>query len=121
MEELDPSEDTVISHLRALAELALSSPKALETKADEVHEFVMKKVIHAQSTADEDDAMDEWKPEEELDRVDRAKLLGLRLITYRVIGFARDPEALKVAEPVFQLLDNILQGEGQISEKTEEG
>jgi len=120
VETLDSSDDSIISHLRALAELALSSPKALETKADEVHDFVMKKVIHAKSTS-EDDVMDEWKPEEELDRVDRAKLLGLRLITYRVIGFARDPEALKVAEPVFQLLDNILQGEGQISDNTEEG
>ena len=65
--------------------------------------------------------MDEWKPEEELEPLDRAKLLGLRLVTHRVIGFARDPESLKVAEPVFQLLDNILQNEGQIGETTEEG
>jgi len=69
----------------------------------------------------QDDTSDEWKEESQLDTLDRAKIIGLRLVTHRAIGFARDPEGLKVAEPVFELLDGILRTEGQISERTLEG
>jgi sister-chromatid-cohesion protein PDS5 len=48
-------------------------------------------------------------------------MAGLRFVTHRAIGFARDPEALKVATPVFNLLDAILKSEGEITEETKEG
>ena len=51
LEERD--EDFILTHLRALCELALSSPKALEARAEEVHEFVMREVIHQKSTSSE--------------------------------------------------------------------
>jgi hypothetical protein len=44
-------------------------------------------------------------------------MAGLRFVTHRAIGFARDPEALKVATPVFNLLDAILKSEGEITSK----
>jgi len=54
LEKLEERDDaSLITHLRALSELALSSPKALETKAEEVHEFVMREVIHKKSTSSE--------------------------------------------------------------------
>ncbi len=48
-------------------------------------------------------------------------MAGLRFVTHRAIGFARDPEALKVANPVFTLLDGVLKNEGQITQQTQEG
>jgi hypothetical protein len=49
----EKNEDLLLTHLRALTELALSSPKALEAKAEEVHEIVMREVIHQKSTSSE--------------------------------------------------------------------
>ncbi|KAK1921574.1 armadillo-type protein [Papiliotrema laurentii] len=117
----EKDESLLLTHLRGLAELALSSPQAVEAKADEIHRFVMAEVIYKKSDSSDDDSTDEWTEEENLTIIDRAKMAGLRFVTHRAIGFARDPEALKVATPVFNLLDAILKSEGEITEETKEG
>lgn len=65
--------------------------------------------------------MDEWCEEQELEILDRAKLVAIRLLTHRTLGFARAENVLQIAEPVLALLDGILRNDGQISEKTQEG
>jgi hypothetical protein len=70
---------------------------------------------------------DEWLEEEELEILDRAKLLGMRICTHRALGFARHPEAGTVVKDTFTLLQSILSefenGKllGQVNEKTMEG
>jgi sister-chromatid-cohesion protein PDS5 len=75
----------------------------------------------------QDEVDDEWLEEEELEILDRAKLLGMRICTHRALGFARHPEAATVVKDTFTLLQSILSefenGKllGQVNEKTMEG
>ena len=74
----------------------------------------------------QDEVDDEWLEEEELEILDRAKLLGMRICTHRALGFARHPEAATVVKDTFTLLQSILWFEngkllGQVNEKTMEG
>lgn len=69
----------------------------------------------------QDDSQDEWVPEGELDILDRAKLLGLRICTHRSISFARHADAVKAVKPTFDLLASVFANDGQINDKTGEG
>ena len=69
----------------------------------------------------QDDVSDEWVEEEELSTLDRAKLYGMRLITHRSLGFAREEKAVQIARPTFDLLSSILRHDGMVNETTGEG
>lgn len=49
----DKNDALLLTHLRSLSELALSAPKALEARADEVHRYIMKDIIYKKSTSSE--------------------------------------------------------------------
>ena len=104
-----------------LSEFALSSPANFETKSSEVHEFVMREVIHKQLPAVETESDTQWIEEPELPVSDQAKLVALRLITHRILGFARASNASEIAKPVLELLDSILANDGATSTEEAEG
>jgi hypothetical protein len=60
-------------------------------------------------------------PEEELETLDRAKLLSLRICTHRALGVARLPESAKAVRPTIDLIASILTNDGQVNEQTGEG
>jgi hypothetical protein len=64
---------------------------------------------------------EDWVEEDQLEILDRAKLLVMRIHTHRAIGFGRDQEALKLVQPVYEMLASVLRNEGAINEQTEEG
>lgn len=63
----------------------------------------------------------EWVPEEQLEELDQAKLLGLRIITHRSLGFCRDKNAAFLAKDNLEMLAQVLEKEGMISDETMEG
>lgn len=71
-------------------------------------------------TCAQDDSED-WVNEDELEDIDRSKIVGLRLLTHHALTHVKDPEALSIVQPVLELLVSILQNEGMISEVTAEG
>jgi sister-chromatid-cohesion protein PDS5 len=74
-----------------------------------------------QLTSVQDDSQEEWVPEEELETLDRAKLLGLRICTHRALGLARHADAVEIAKPTFDLIASVFANDGQINEQTGEG
>ena len=64
---------------------------------------------------------DDWIDESELEMLDRAKLVSLRILTHRSIGYARADDRRGILKPVVQLLDRILTQDGQQSSITNEG
>jgi copper homeostasis protein CutC len=69
----------------------------------------------------ESDLGDDWVDESELEVLDQAKLLSLRISTHRTIGFARATDRLKILQPVIELLDRILTQDGRNSAISNEG
>lgn len=80
----------------------------------------MNEVMLRKSPSEEVDD-DRWVEEDQLDNLDRAKLEGMRVITHRSLGWARDEHALELVEPTFRLLTTIIKNLGQVSELTAEG
>ncbi|WWD07643.1 hypothetical protein V865_005744 [Kwoniella europaea PYCC6329] len=113
--------EQLLTHLRALTELALSKPQAIQSKSVEIMTFIMNEVILAPSPSADIESGDEWVEIEELEPLDRAKILGLKFLTHRCLAFARDEEAEKILKPVLSLLISILDNEGMINENTKEG
>lgn len=58
----------------------------------------------------QDDTDAEWVPETQLDTLDRAKLLALRIFTHRALAHARSSTAHELAEMTFALLRAALVG-----------
>jgi sister-chromatid-cohesion protein PDS5 len=106
--------------LRSCQELALSAAVAFETKTAEIIGYIMSEVMLRRSPSEED-LDDRWVEEEELETLDRAKLIGLRVCTHRSLGWARDANALDLVAPTFNLLSQILTNDGQVSDETMEG
>lgn len=120
--------------------MAQSCPDAFETKGEEIHKFVLGKVINAPSPSatvsarslkdgpdtdsqvelDEDNEAD-WVEEPELEMLDRAKVISLRVLTHRALGHGKSDNKLIIVRPVFTLLSNILDGKGTVNENTNEG
>jgi hypothetical protein len=69
----------------------------------------------------QDNVINEWIDEKELETLDRAKIISLRLITHRALAFARADEVLEVSNPVLTLLRKIIIEDGQISDESMEG
>ncbi|ORX33887.1 armadillo-type protein [Kockovaella imperatae] len=107
----DLSPARLIPALCALSEFALSSPAQFELRSSEIHEFVLE-LIHRHLGSENSDA---WVDASDLPEPDQAKLIALRVITHRVLGFARASNALEIATPVLDLLDTILANDGLIS------
>jgi hypothetical protein len=53
--------------------------------------------------------------------LDRAKLISLRFLTHRAIGYARASDRFEILDPVVTLLNRILTQDGQQSSMTNEG
>ncbi|WRT64749.1 uncharacterized protein IL334_001683 [Kwoniella shivajii] len=111
----------ILTYLRALTELALVKPQAFEAQSEDIMKFVMNEVILSPSPSSDVDGGDEWVEEDTLETLDRAKILALRLLTHRCIGFAREPEADQILKPILKLLCTVLQNDGMINESTGEG
>ncbi|WVF69779.1 hypothetical protein IAT40_004558 [Kwoniella sp. CBS 6097] len=116
----DVTNDQKLACLRALAELALSAPKAFETRSEDIMKYVMNEVMLAPSPSSGVEG-ETWVNEEDLEPLDRAKIFGLRLLTHRCLGFARDPEADTVLKPILKLLSSVLENDGMINQNTQEG
>ncbi|OCF45868.1 hypothetical protein I317_00356 [Kwoniella heveanensis CBS 569] len=116
----DVTDDQRLACLRALAELVLSAPKAFETKSEDIMRYVMNEVMLAPSPSSGVDG-ETWVDEVELEPLDRAKILGLRVLTHRCLAFARDPEADTVLKPILKLLSSVLENDGMINQNTQEG
>ena len=121
-----------LTYLRVLSEIAFSAPAVLEDRAAEIHDYVVNRVIRAPMGSAEvslsgtalhmrvrGDMLillqadpEEWIEEESLATEDQARLIGLRLVTHRALGFARTSGALTTAKPVFELLESILANDG---------
>ena len=61
------------------------------------------------------DTDDEWVEEHELEMLDRAKVVALRIITHRVLGFARADDCVKIVTPTMELLNRIIDLDGQVT------
>ena len=71
--------------------------------------------------SEQDDKLNQWLEDDQLEILDRAKVISLRLITNRALAFARSDEAPEVAQPVLDLLRRIIRDDGQISNESMEG
>jgi hypothetical protein len=49
----DKNSEQMLSLLRGLTELALSAPKAIEAKAEEIHRIIMQDIVYKKSTSSE--------------------------------------------------------------------
>ncbi|WVQ98079.1 hypothetical protein IAU59_005201 [Kwoniella sp. CBS 9459] len=116
----DVTDDQRLACLRALTELALSAPKAFESRSEDIMKYVMNEVMLAPSPSSGVDS-DTWMNEDELEPLDRAKIYGLRLLTHRCLAFARDPEAETVLKPILKLLSSVLENDGMVNQDTKEG
>lgn len=65
--------------------------------------------------------MDDWVDESQLPKLDRAKLIALRICTHRVIGFARADNKTDIAKPVMKMLSSIVYRAGTVNDHTNEG
>ncbi|KAL7420002.1 Sister chromatid cohesion protein pds5 [Cryptotrichosporon argae] len=119
---VDASEDLqekdggkLLALLRSCAELALSAPTAFKEREKDIIDIILHKVIYA-PTGQEDDDMgeDKWEDEEKLSVLERAKIIGLRVMTHVMLGYARHDDAVVLAQSTFILLFTILKNEGQI-------
>ncbi|WOO80532.1 Sister chromatid cohesion protein pds5 [Vanrija pseudolonga] len=113
-------DETILPLLKASSELALSVPVAFETKTAEIISFILNEVMLRPSTSEEDDD-GQWVSEDELDTLDRAKLLGMRVCTHRLIGWGRERNAVELIGPTVNLLSQVLQNEGRVSDDSNEG
>lgn len=66
---------------------------------------------------------DKWVDEEELELQDRAKIIGMSVLTHQCLGWARSQDAVDLADPTLKFLAQILnpQHEGMITQDTQEG
>ncbi|KAK4687777.1 sister chromatid cohesion protein PDS5, partial [Tremellales sp. Uapishka_1] len=115
------SKGRLLSHLSALSELALSSPAAFGERSEEIVAFILDEVMRKESTSGEDEESDEWVDEETLLVLDRAKLVGLRILTHWSFSFGREKDGAKLIQPNLDLLSSILRNDGQVNEETHEG
>jgi hypothetical protein len=69
---------------------------------------------------DEDNEAD-WVEEPELEMLDRAKVISLRVLTHRTFGHGKSENKLIIVRPVMTLLSDILDGKGTVNENTNEG
>nr|XP_018265446.1 uncharacterized protein I303_01812 [Kwoniella dejecticola CBS 10117]OBR87604.1 hypothetical protein I303_01812 [Kwoniella dejecticola CBS 10117] len=110
----------LLTHLRALTELALIRPRSVEARSEEIMSFIMKEIINAPSPSiDVED--DKWVEYDTLQQLNKAKILSLKFLTHRTLGFSRDPEADKILRPVLKLLTDVLVNDGMMNENTQEG
>lgn len=93
---------------------------AFETKTAEIISYILNEVMLRPSTSEEDDD-GQWVSEDELDTLDRAKLLGMRVCTHRLIGWGRERNAVELIGPTVNLLSQVLQNEGRVSDDSNEG
>ncbi|WWD21518.1 hypothetical protein CI109_106004 [Kwoniella shandongensis] len=114
------SEDRRLVYLRALAELALSAPKAFQDRSEDIIKYVMNEVMLVESPSSDVEG-DEWADEDKLESLDRAKLIGLKVCTHWALGYARDPEADRLIKPTMDLLTSVLRHDGMVNEDTKEG
>nr|XP_019008459.1 uncharacterized protein I206_07018 [Kwoniella pini CBS 10737]OCF47240.1 hypothetical protein I206_07018 [Kwoniella pini CBS 10737] len=111
----------LLTHLRALTELALIKPRVVEAQSEEIMDFIMAQVINSPSPSTDVGEDDKWVEEDSLEPLDRAKISSLKFLTHRTLGFARDPEADTILRPVLKLLSDVLFNDGKINENTQEG
>lgn len=68
-----------------------------------------------------EDVDDPWVEESELEMLDRAKLVSLRICTHRALGLARADDGLAIAGEVLGLLASTVDRAGTVNENTNEG
>ncbi|RXK35355.1 hypothetical protein M231_07377 [Tremella mesenterica] len=117
----ESEDDHILSHLRALAELALSAPSAFEQESEEIIRFVIDDIMAKPSPSTDDTTEDAWTDEENLNIHDRAKLIGMKICAHRCLGYAREADAAVIFRPTLQMLVSILKHEGAVNENTMEG
>lgn len=100
--------------------MALVAPQIFENKAKEITSYILNDILPQRSPSEEE-LDDRWVEDEELETLDRAKILGLQVLTHRTLGQCRHPNAVEIAEPIFTLLHQILINDGQVSDETREG
>ncbi|WWC86884.1 uncharacterized protein L201_001763 [Kwoniella dendrophila CBS 6074] len=111
----------LLTHLKALTELALIRPQSVEAKSDDIMKFILDDILNAPSPSADDESGDEWVEEDTLEPLDRAKISALKFLTHRCLAFSREPTAEQILLPVLKLFNSTLENEGMVNENTREG
>ncbi|WVQ76020.1 hypothetical protein IAR50_005656 [Cryptococcus sp. DSM 104548] len=124
LKDIDYAEEGVtekhLTYLTAFAELARVSPKTFTAKVTEIIKYVMHDIMLQPSPSQEIEG-DEWVAIDELEALDHAKIIGLRLFTNYCRTFVKDAEAEELLKPSLVLLTSVLENDGTINENTGEG
>jgi hypothetical protein len=64
---------------------------------------------------------DRWADEDQLEDQDRAKLIGMSVLTHQSLGWAREDKAVELVDPTLKFLSQVARQEGMITSDTEEG
>ncbi|KAK4699468.1 sister chromatid cohesion protein PDS5, partial [Phenoliferia sp. Uapishka_3] len=107
----DASEDELIPKLSALNRLARYAPSSFENKSEQITTSALEILTRGTvpgEVLDDDEAL--WVSEEDMDDVTKARILAVKILTSRCLGYDDDDEsAAKASVPVFQLLWPLLQ------------
>ncbi|KAL8280687.1 hypothetical protein RQP46_007010 [Phenoliferia psychrophenolica] len=113
----DASEAELIPHLSALNRLARYAPHAFENKSEQVTTSVLEILMRGTvpgEILDDDEAL--WVADEDLDDLTKARILSVKILTSRCLGYADDEDtAAQVSIPVFHLLWPLLQARDENS------
>ncbi|TYJ51869.1 hypothetical protein B9479_007542 [Cryptococcus floricola] len=109
-----------LTYLTAFTELARASPKTFTAKVKEIIKYVLDEIMLQPSPSQEVDG-DEWVNIDELESLDHAKIIGLRLFTSYCLTFVKDPEAEELLKPALNLLTSVLGNDGMVDQNTAEG
>uniref|UniRef100_A0A093V0C5 Sister chromatid cohesion protein pds5 n=1 Tax=Talaromyces marneffei PM1 TaxID=1077442 RepID=A0A093V0C5_TALMA len=105
-----------LTRLATLAQLNLLAPKEVDTESTKIVSIAVDKILLVNRSKQPDSGYT-WS--EELDEETKAKQWALRIIVNRLRGKdgADEEEFQKLAEPVYTILNKLVDGEGEISKK----
>lgn len=102
--------------LMTLGQLFLYTLEEVEKVADQVTEFLVKKVIQRFPEKYDDTHNDEeWCTYEKLDNLTMCKVLAIRVLVNRLRAAAGGTEALNIGAPIIKLLKVLLMADGELS------
>ncbi|RKP06375.1 armadillo-type protein [Thamnocephalis sphaerospora] len=115
---LPSSSPELLSRLSALRVIARYVPETFEPYGQQVTGFVAKELLLKPNTWSPDDMKKYkgWVDANELDMATRCKLMGMKVLTNRLIGLASDDAAEELAQPMLRLMVTALSKNGTVSD-----
>lgn len=112
-------DDTLLPTLASFAELARAASVAFKSHSDDIIQYIQEHVMKRPSADNTEE--DVWVEEDQLAVGDRAKLYAIKVLTHNCLPWCRLPDALDLAVPVLNLLNDLITNDGRVNDDTNEG